>query len=257
MINETETPRPEHPRVLLVLGQPLGNLVSVTLRHGNWESRITRSEQEARELLSTWRPHLAFVDFDHYPQFLEVAGSGIERGHVPLLAFTRGRDAKTKLELFQRGSDDVIEVPFTLDEVVFRSYALLRRTHSIAPQFISHIRIGELEVDLAEQTMRMRGGPVLELTPMQQSLLYIFAANPGEVLSREMLMSNIWGNAFELKSNVIDRHVRELRVKLGDRWEEPRYIETVPGQGYRYKAGNLSLPPSDDEQRSQPPPANP
>ena len=55
------------------------------------------------------------------------------------------------------------------------------------------------------------------------------------MLTRETLLQTIWGSEFEIESNVVDRHIRELRIKLGDDWRQPRYIETVPGKGYRFK----------------------
>jgi len=77
---------------------------------------------------------------------------------------------------------------------------------------------------------------VLNLTPIQQTLLYLLAANAGKALTREDLLATIWGGELEIESNVVDRHIRELRVKLGDEWRAPRFIETVPGAGYRFKA---------------------
>jgi DNA-binding response OmpR family regulator len=90
-------------------------------------------------------------------------------------------------------------------------------------------------VDLIEQRVSV-GGRRLHLTPIQQTLLYLLAANAGKALSREDLLATMWGGEFEIESNVVDRHIRELRVKLGDEWRAPRYIETVPGAGYRFKA---------------------
>ena len=55
------------------------------------------------------------------------------------------------------------------------------------------------------------------------------------MLTRESLLASIWGGDFQIESNVVDRHIRELRVKLDDDWRTPRYIETVPGKGYRFK----------------------
>ena len=84
----------------------------------------------------------------------------------------------------------------------------------------------------------MDGGPQLDLTPTQQTLLYLLAANAGEVLTRETLLDSLWGSAFQIESNVVDRHIRELRVKLGDDWRTPRYLETIPGKGYRFTGKN-------------------
>jgi DNA-binding response OmpR family regulator len=139
------------------------------------------------------------------------------------------------LSAFERGVDDIIEVPFTLDEIVARPYALMRRVHHIDVPLVPTIRLDGLEVDLIKQVVRV-GGRDLELTPIQQTLLYLLAANAGKVLSREELLTCIWGGEFEIESNVVDRHIRELRVKLGDDWRTPQFIETMAGKGYRFKS---------------------
>ena len=222
--------------MLLVIGKALANLVAVTLRHGAYETRDVTTEADLRTALRDWQPHMAFIDIDHYQSFIEILG-GMERGKLPILAFTRKRDTAVKLNAFERGADDIVEVPFTLDEIVARPYALLRRAHGIRTPLVPKIQLagGQLEVDLIEQTVKLIGGRGLELTPIQQTLLYILAANAGEVLTRETLLASIWGGDFQIESNVVDRHIRELRVKLGDDWRTPRYIETVAGKGYRFR----------------------
>ena len=222
-------------RVLLVIGKALANLVSVTLRHGSYETRDCTSETECQTLIRDWEPHMALIDVDHYAKFLEILGGGLEHGHIPILAFTRRREAGPKLEAYERGADDIIEVPFTLDEIIARPYALMRRSRGVVTKLVPKINLGGLvEVDLLEQTVKMNGGRSLNLTPIQQTLLYVLAANTGDTLSRETLLATIWGADFQTESNVVDRHIRELRVKMDDDWRAPRYIETVPGEGYRF-----------------------
>src|SRR3989440_6335522 len=208
----------------------LGNLVSLTLRHGQYETEITTSPEECRRLLNDWNPHLVFIDLDHYEGFIDIVGSGLTHGHMPIIAFTRRRDTKLKLSAFERGADDIIEVPFTLDEIVARPFALMRRAHGISVTIVPKIRLDGLEVDLIEQRVSV-GGRELQLTPIQQTLLYLLAANAGKALSREDLLATIWGGEFEIESNVVDRHIRELRVKLGDEWRAPRSIQTAPRAG--------------------------
>ena len=226
----------ENSRVLLVIGKALANLVAVTLRHSKYETRDCTTETEARQLMRDWRPHMALIDIDHHQNFIEILGGGMSNGGIALLAFTRKRDTSIKLKAFERGADDIVEVPFTLDEIVARPYSLIRRSRGLTSPLQPKIRLGgQLEVDLIEQTVKLNGGRALELTPIQQTLLYILAANAGEVLTRESLLASIWGGDFQIESNVVDRHIRELRVKLDDDWRTPRYIETVPGKGYRFK----------------------
>ena len=225
-------------RVLLVIPKALANLVAVTLRHGAYETRDATDESEVRRLLNDWRPDMALVDVDHYAAFIDLLGGGMSAGGLPILAFTRKRDTAVKLDAFERGADDIVEVPFTLDEIVARPYALMRRARGVRTPLVPRITLGgHLEVDLIAQTVKLVGGSPLDLTPIQQTLLYILAANAGDVLTRETLLASIWGGDFQIESNVVDRHVRELRVKLSDDWRTPRYIETVAGRGYRFKDG--------------------
>jgi DNA-binding response OmpR family regulator len=230
-----KTAQREAPRVLIVMNETLGNLVALTLQHGQYETRRSTNAEECRELLRDWSPHLAFIDLDLFEPFIDIVGRGLTHGHMPILAFTRRRETAMKLSAYERGVDDIVELPFTLDEIVARPFALLRRAHRITVTIVPKIKLDGLQVDLIEQRVSV-GGRDLQLTPIQQTLLYLLAANAGRALSREDLLSSIWGGEFEIESNVVDRHIRELRVKLGDEWRAPRYIETVPGAGYRFKS---------------------
>lgn len=227
---------PLRSRVLLVMGRALANLVAATLRQGPYETRDATEPAAWRALVRDWDPQLALVDIDHHDAFLDAAGHGVPHGRIPILAFTRRRDTSVRLSAFERGADDIVEVPFTLDEIIARPFALMRRVYGITAPLIPRLTIGgEIEIDLRARTVRLDGGRALELTPIQQTLLYLLAASAGEVLTRETLLATIWGSAVQIESNVVDRHIRELRVKLGDDWRTPRYIETVSGHGYRFR----------------------
>lgn len=217
------------------MNETLGSLISLTLQDGRYETQRSTSSEECRAILRDWSPHLAFIDLDLHEQFIDIVGRGLSHGHTPIIAFTRRRDTALKLSAYERGADDVVEVPFTLDEIVARPFALLRRAHGMTVMIVPKIRLNGLEVDLIAQRVRV-GGRELRLTPIQQTLLYLLAANAGKALSREDLLATIWGSEFEIESNVVDRHIRELRVKLGDDWRTPQFIETVPGAGYRFKS---------------------
>src|SRR5256886_17615707 len=195
----------------------------------------TTTAQECRNIVSSWGPHIAFIDPDQFEQFIDIVGRGLTHGHTPIVAFPRRRDTRLKLSAYERGADDIIEVPFTLDEIVARPFALMRRAHGITVTIVPKIRLAGLQVDIIEQRVSVAGRD-LQLTPIQQTLLYLLAANAGKALTREDLLATIWGGEFEIESNVVDRHIRELRVKLGDEWRAPRFIETGPGAGYRFKA---------------------
>jgi DNA-binding response OmpR family regulator len=99
--------------------------------------------------------------------------------------------------------------------------------------FTPVIRCGELEIDILHRRVRVDGRD-LHLTPLELSLLCLLATNAGRVLTRDEILDDLWGGDFTAESNVVDRQVRKLRAKLQDDWRHPRYIATVPGEGYRF-----------------------
>ena len=95
------------------------------------------------------------------------------------------------------------------------------------------IRFGELEISLLHRRVRVDDHD-LHLTPLELSLLYLLAANAGRVLTRDEILDLVWGGDYLAGSNVVDRHVRNLRAKLQDDWRRPRFIATIPGKGYQF-----------------------
>jgi DNA-binding response OmpR family regulator len=139
----------------------------------------------------------------------------------------------TTLEAFDRGVDDILTVPFSPEERVARALAVMRRSYGAKIAFTPTIRLDELVIDILNRHVRA-GTSELHLTGLEQSLLYLLAANAGRVLTRGEILDALWGVDFMADSNVVDRHIRNLRIKLGDSWRRPRYIATVPGCGYRF-----------------------
>ena len=222
-------------RVLLVVGdKPLANTIDLTLRHGRYLRRVAATVDDARTTIVGWKPHLLIVDID------TEAGCGIQlidqaRSHGPIgvIALTRRSDLRGKLDAFERGADDYIGIPFVPDDLVARARAVIRRTHGSAGELVPRLRIGDLEIDVLNRKV-LAGDHELHLTSLEQALLYLLAANVGSILTREQILDALWGTDFVIESNVVDRHVRALRAKLQNDWHKPRYIETVPGAGYRF-----------------------
>jgi DNA-binding response OmpR family regulator len=219
---------------LIVIDQPLANLVALTLNHGKYETRVASDARTARADLESWRPHLLLVDLDaNDSESLGLIGRRVANRRVPTIAFSLRGDLKTKLAAFDKGVDDIITVPFVPEELVARTLALMRRSYGDDVAFIPVINVAGLEVDLLNQQVKVgKLRPVL--TSMEQALLYLLASNPGQTLGREEILGALWGADYVAGSNVVDRHVRNLRVKLKDHWRNPRFIGTVPGKGYRF-----------------------
>ena len=229
---------PDHGvRVLSVLGDPaLANTVEFTLRHGSYSRRSAGTVADARAALVAWKPHLLLLDIDlEAGAAIQLIDEARECGPVGVIALTRRSDLRGKLDAFERGADDYIGVPFVPDDLVARARAVIRRTHGTAVELVPRLRVGDLEIDVLNRKV-LAGGHELHLTSLEQALLYLLAANSGSVLTREQILDALWGTDFVIESNVVDRHVRALRAKLQNDWHKPRYIETVPGAGYRFVA---------------------
>jgi DNA-binding response OmpR family regulator len=222
--------------VLIVVAQPvLAEVVRLALNHGHFTAQIARTEEEAVAALAAWHPHLAIVDADiGNGAILErLAIEDVSQDRTPVVALTRRGDLQTKLAAFERGVDDILTVPFSPEELVARVLAIMRRTYREAVAFSPALQLGELEIDILSRSVRV-GGHELHLTSLEQSLLYLLAANAGRLLTRDEILDHLWGVDYAAESNVVDRHIRNLRAKLQNDWHRPRYIATVPGKGYRF-----------------------
>jgi DNA-binding response OmpR family regulator len=150
-------------------------------------------------------------------------------GVVTPALFLTARDAiSDRVQGFQAGGDDYVVKPFALEELVARVSSLCRRAQYARPPVIT---VGDIEIDTARCAVR-RDGILLTLTLKEYRILELLAANVGQVVSRADLVEHCWDEMSEPMSNVVDVHMRQLRVKLG----EPQVIETVRGVGYLLEA---------------------
>jgi two-component system, OmpR family, copper resistance phosphate regulon response regulator CusR len=151
------------------------------------------------------------------------------RSDVPVLILSARSDLQTKLRSFELGAVDYVAKPFSLDELLARARVQLR--HARLNDDGTVIRVGRLSLDLASRQARV-GATVADLSDREFRVLHFLMAHVGQVISRERLLSEVWGYDFDPRSNVVDVCVRRLRRRLGP--EAP--IETVRNAGYRAAA---------------------
>jgi DNA-binding response OmpR family regulator len=151
------------------------------------------------------------------------------RPELPVLILSARNDLPSKLLSFHLGANDYLSKPFSFDELVARVRVQLRHGTS---EDASTVRAGGLELDLARRQARV-DDTVTDLSDREFRLLYHLVTHPGEVVSRERLLSEVWGYSFDPGSNVVDVCVRRLRKKLGP--ASP--IQTVRHAGYRLALG--------------------
>ncbi len=233
-----ETSDVEGRRALVLHDRPLVvDLITLTLNHGVFAVRAARDLAEAEAILGEWHPHMAVVDMDHDDSTALLgrlgASNRLTSRVTPALGLTRRGDLKTKLRAFDLGVDDILTMPFAPEELLARAMVITRRATGTDRPIIPTIRLGEIEVDIVNRQVRA-GDSVVHLSGIEQSLLYLLASRGGRVVTREQILDAIWGPDFVAESNIVDRHVRSLRIKLQNDYRHPRFIATVPGQGYKF-----------------------
>ena len=220
-----------HDRQLVV------DLIELTLNHGLFVVRAARTLAEADAIVADWHPDLTVVDMDHDDSnaLLEHLGASntMRQNAIPVLGLTRSGDLKSKLHAFDLGVDDILTTPFSPEELLARSIVITRRATGTVRPIVPTIRLGEMEIDILNRQVRA-GTSVIHLSGIEQSILYLLARRAGRVVTREQILDSIWGTDFVAESNIVDRHIRALRSKLQNDYRHPRFIATVPGQGYRF-----------------------
>ena len=187
----------------------------------------TTSGLEALEILRHGEVDLVLLDIG-FPDIsgLEVLARLRASGStVSVIALTARDSARDLVSGLDAGADDYIPKPFTFDEVLARIRARLRDRDRAAP---TRIERGGVVLDLLERRAIVEGRDV-ELSTREFALAEELLRSAGDVLSRELLLSRVWGYDFDPGSNVVDVYVRYLRAKLG-----PHRIETIRGVGYRF-----------------------
>ena len=151
---------------------------------------------------------------------------------VPVLVLSGRDDQDQKIAALDAGADDYITKPFDGPELLARIRAVLRRAAVPA----SRIEVEDLVIDLERREVRREGRPV-RLTPTELGLLTELVTHPGALLAHEQLLRAVWGEGYGTESHYLRVYVAQLRRKLGDDAADPRLIQTEPGLGYRWVAG--------------------
>ena len=152
---------------------------------------------------------------------------------TPVIVITAREEETDAVLGLELGADDYVIKPFRLRELVSRVKAVLRRTEGAGePSRILHA--GEIVLDESMHTVEVRGGPVF-LTPMEFGLLALLMAAPGRAFTRDQIVDHLSDNGFAGLARTLNVHVRNLRAKIERDPEQPEYIETVFGVGYRFR----------------------
>jgi DNA-binding response OmpR family regulator len=233
-----ETPGDERRLVLVVDDEPmLRNLLSRLLRMEGYDVIEAADGQAALELAEQRRPDLVLLDVMLPARDgLDVLGDLRKTSEVPvILVSALGEEADRVLGL-KMGADDYVVKPFSAAELSARIESVLRRARQrTAPPSSNRLEFDGLVVDLQTREVTVAGEKA-ELTAKEFDLLAFLAGSPRQVFSREQLLRQVWESSSDWQSDAtITEHVRRLRRKIEADPDNPRWITTVRGVGYRFE----------------------
>ena len=224
-------PGPAAVRVLIVEDEaPIADLVATALRYEGFETATAGDGRTAMTEVEAFRPDLLLLDV-MLPDLdgFEVQRRLVDRGvRVPVIFLTARDATEDKIRGLSLGGDDYVTKPFSLEELVARIRALLRRTAGEAPA-TGHLTFDDLELDEDAHEVFRAGQPV-DLTPTEFALLRYLMLNPRRVVSKEQILDHVWHYDFGGDASIVETYVSYLRKKLEA--DGPRLLHTVRGVGY-------------------------
>ncbi len=222
--------------ILLVDDEPdVVNLVKYNLHRAGYVVVVAESGPAALETARKGRPDLIVLDvmlpgIDGFEVCRQLRGHDETKG-IPVIMLTAKGQSRDKITGFEVGADDYVSKPFSTRELVLRVEALLRRTRPGPNE--SRIDVDDFTVDRPSFEIRVRGER-LDLTITEFKLLSLLIERRGRTLSRDTLLSDVWGYRSSVDTRTVDTHMRRLREKLGV--SHSKRIETIRGMGYRFRA---------------------
>jgi two-component system OmpR family response regulator len=227
---ETQTPPPE-ARLLVVEDEPnIRELLATSLRFAGFEVETAGDGATALALAEVGEPDLVVLDV-MLPDVdgFEVTRRLRDRGRQQPIVFVTARDATgDKIAGLTVGGDDYVTKPFSLEEVIARIRAVLRRTRGGADE-ASTLRFHDLELNEDSHEVR-RGGRVIDLSPTEFKLLRYLLLNPNRVLSKLQILDHVWDYDFRGESGIVESYISYLRRKIDA--DGPSLIHTKRGVGY-------------------------
>ncbi|PPL18740.1 response regulator [Microterricola pindariensis] len=215
--------------------------LQITLSAHGYEVVVARDGAEAIALAAAQRPELLVVDLG-MPQLTGIQVIEAVRGwsSAPILVVSGRSDSADKVDALDAGADDYVTKPFAVDELLARIRALTRRTPTASDEPV--IRFGNITVDLAARqvTRRVSTGSagdtdeIVRLTPTEWQVLEVLVRNPRRLVSRQVLLTEVWGPQYTNDTGYLRLYLSQLRKKLEPTPSEPRYLLTESGMGYRF-----------------------
>jgi DNA-binding response OmpR family regulator len=232
----------DHPARILLADdeQSILTLLSYPLRKEGYEVVRAADGREALARFAETSFDLVVLDV-MMPNLdgLEVCRRLRAKSSVPIIMLTAKAEEIDKVLGLELGADDYITKPFSMREFRSRVKATLRRAGMSrqlpdGDEAEEPLEVGDMRIDFAKRTVRVRGEPV-QTTYVEFEILAALARSPGRVFTRDMLLARVWGDSAYRDPRTVDVHIRHLREKLETDSKDPDYLFTVRGVGYRFR----------------------
>jgi DNA-binding response OmpR family regulator len=235
-LDPAAAPLPVPPRILVVDDEvPIVDLVAGYMEREGWRVDRAYDGIAALAAVRAGPPDVIVLDL-MLPGIdgIEVCRQLRTFSDAYVLMLTARSEEIDRVVGLTVGADDYLAKPFSPRELVARVKALLRRPRTAPARTVGPALPHGLEVDVARHVVRVDGVTV-EPTPLEFGVLAVLASEPGVVVSRARILDEVWDEGPLIDTHLVDVHVANLRRKLGDDAEQPRFVETVRGIGYRLR----------------------
>lgn len=217
----------------------IAHLVEKNLADQGYNITLAYNGKTGLELALSGQYHLIILDLN----LPKVDGLEICRevranaSYTPILMLTCRTSELDRVLGLEIGADDYLTKPFSLRELVARVKALFRRIDALeseqSDETLENVHVGEINIDPSKREVTLRGVPV-NLTAKEFDLLYLFTKHPGRVYTRSELLTLVWGYAYKGYEHTVNSHINRLRAKIEEDQNQPKYIRTVWGVGYKF-----------------------
>ena len=203
--------------------------------HG-FEVFTASNGEDALEAINHYRPDLMLLDLG-LPGIsgLEVTKRVRKQSNLPIIVLSVKDAERDKVQALDLGADDYVPKPFGIDEVLARIRVALRHTAQVQARTEPIFTTGPLRVDFAQRLVQVNGQEV-KLTPTEYDLLKALIKNRGKIMTRHMLLSQVWGTGYGTESHYLHVYIGQLRRKIEPDPAHPRFILTISGVGYRFNS---------------------
>jgi two-component system, OmpR family, KDP operon response regulator KdpE len=229
----------EHNKILVVDDETqITRVLRTSLSVQGYDIRVANDGEMALEIMKDWSPQLIITDLA-MPNVngIQLCRSVRAISEVPIIVLSVRGQEQQKVEALDAGADDYVTKPFSMNELLARVRANLRRAPKSETVVQELIEIGDFSIDLATRVVRVQGHDV-RLTPKEFELLLYMAQHPHRVIPHRSLLAAIWGGTSTEQPEYLRVFIGQLRKKIEANPAEPRYLLTDRWVGYRFEPGD-------------------